>query len=120
MFPSPRSDHQESDDPVSLVYHQLGLHLTHGGVEVVLDDLADLGRDLRLELLHELGAVVVHIPGQDKMQRRANEQGPLGRWRGEMLMYPKKSYKNLRDVFAKPGLQEWRNFSGQQEPSFLV
>ena len=72
-----------------LIYHQLGLHLTHGGVEVVLDDLADLGRDLRLELLHELGTVVVHIPDQDKMQRRAKEQG-------EMVMYPKKCKKPER------------------------
>ena len=66
----PRSDHQDSDDPVSLIYHQLGLHLPHGGVEVVLDDLADLGRDLRLELLHELGAVVVHIPEQQEEVKR--------------------------------------------------
>ena len=57
--------------------------MTHGGVEVILDDLADLGRDLRLELLHELGAVVVHVPEQDEMQRRAKEQG-------EMVMSPKK------------------------------
>ena len=57
---------KNQNDPVSLVFHQLGLHLTHGGVEVVLDDLADLGRDLRLELLHELGAVVVHIPEQHR------------------------------------------------------
>ena len=66
MFLNPRSGHQESGDPVSLVYHQLGVHLPHGGVEVVLDDLADLGRDLRLELLHKLGAVVVDIPEQQR------------------------------------------------------
>ena len=113
MFPSPSSDHQESDDPVSLVYHQLGLHLPHGGVEVVLDDLADLGRDLRLELLHELGAVVVHIPEQDERVRYAKKSK---RGRGGDNV----SKENLRDVFAKPGLQEWRNFSGQQDPSFLV
>ena len=85
MFPSPRSDHKESNDPVSLVYHQLGLHLPHGGVEVVLDDLADLGRDLRLELLHELGAVVVHIPEKDervryaKKSKRAREGGNVSK-----------------------------------------
>ena len=73
MFPSPSSDHQESGDPVTLIYHQLGLHLPHGGVEVDLDDLADLCRDLRLELLHELGAVVVHIPEQDERVRYAKK-----------------------------------------------
>ena len=112
MFPSTSSDHQEADDPVSLVYHQLGLHLPHGGVEVVLDDLADLGRDLRLELLHELGAVVVHIPEKDEMLRYAKNS--KRRWQ-----CIQRRVKNLRDVFAKPGLQEWRNFSGQQEPSFF-
>ena len=113
MFPSLSLDHQESDDPVRLVYHQLGLHLPHGGVEVVLDDLAYLGRDLRLELLHELGAVVVHIPERDEKVRYAKKSK---RGRGGDNV----SKENLRDVFAKPGLQEWRNFSGQQEPSFFL
>ena len=89
--------------------------MTHGGVEVVLDDLADLGRDLRLELLHELGAVVVHIPEKDERVLPLRYAKNSKRARGGDNV----SKENLRDVFAKPGLQEWRNFSGQQEPSFL-
>ena len=58
-----------------LIYHQLGFHLAHRRVEVVLDDLPNVGGNLGLELFHEFGAVVVHISGigEEEMSEHTNK-----------------------------------------------
>ena len=71
----PSSNISARNTSTRLIYHQLGFHLAHRGVEVVLDDLPNVGGNLRLELFHKSGAVVVHISGigREEMSEHTNK-----------------------------------------------
>ena len=93
---SPELKHLASARSTRLIYHQLGFHLAHRRVEVVLDDLPNVSRNLRLELFHKFDAVVIHIPGNDWEEMPEHKLNLTRNTMGKMWQSKKREIMGMR------------------------